>query len=49
MCTIARQHFTKEQPIRYYTYCFKDKTENGKPCERPQYKMAVGPGGCPHC
>jgi hypothetical protein len=48
MCTIAPQTFTKQQPILYY-YCFKGKTPDGKPFESPQYKMAVGPGGCPHC
>jgi hypothetical protein len=48
-CTIAPQTFTKEQPILDYTYCFRGKTPDGKPRESPQYKMSVGPRGCPHC
>jgi hypothetical protein len=48
ICRVASQTFGSDKQPIIYTYSFDGKA-NGKPCPRPEYKMAVGPGGCRSC
>jgi hypothetical protein len=47
VCTIAPQTFRGENQANFYTYRL-DGNVDGKP-RHMTYRIAVGPGGCPHC
>jgi hypothetical protein len=48
VCTVASQSFQNEDKSITYTYTLEGNVD-GKPFRSPEYKMRVGPGGCPHC
>lgn len=50
LCTVATQTFgLSKQPILYYTYHLESPVDAGRVLRGPEYKVAIGPGHCPHC